>query len=263
MIVFAAFTPHSPLLVPSIGKEARSRLKQTIVAMKSLADDLYASKPDTIVMISGHAIRHETVFSANLHDEYRVDLRDFGDLSIDREFRPNLSLLDAIQRAVRRSGIPFTLDSDSRLDYGSAVPLMILTESIPSISIIPISYGGLDPKEHLAFGRVLKETLSARHERIAVLASGDLAHCLSSDAPAGFRPEGAIFDETVRQSLASSSVATLLSLDQNIVEHASECAYRPLLILIGILERIRTRPEILSYESPFGVGLLVARFHLS
>ena len=119
MIVFAAFTPHSPLLLPPIGKDARERMRQTITAMEGLGDELYASKPDTIVCISAHATQHDAAFSANMHDHYHVDMREFGDLTTTREFSSNPSLLDAIQRSVRHAGIPFTLDSDARLDYGS------------------------------------------------------------------------------------------------------------------------------------------------
>lgn len=263
MIVFAGFTPHTPLMLPPIGKDARERLQDTITAMGRLGDELYAAMPDTIVVISAHATQHEEAFSANLHDQYRVDLREFGDLTTAREFAPDLSLVDAIQRSVRRTGIPFTLDSDARLDYGSAVPLVMLADALPAVKVVPVSYGGLGAKEHHAFGRALKDVLSARRERIAVIASGDLAHCLTSDAPAGFRPEGAQFDEAVRHAVEAGSGSALLSLDQALVERAAECAYRPLLVLFGILENVRVRPEVLSYEAPFGVGYLVAQFHLS
>lgn len=263
MIVFAAFTPHTPLMLPPIGKDARDRLQKTISAMGRLGDELYAAMPDTIVVISAHATQHDKAFSANLHDQYRVDLREFGDLTTAREFQPDLSLIDAMQRSVRRAGIPFTLDSDARLDYGSAVPLVMLAEPLRSVRIVPVSYGGLGPKEHHAFGRALKDVFSARRERIAVIASGDLAHCLTSDAPAGFRPEGAAFDEATKQAVEAGSGSALLSLDPELVERAAECAYRPLLVLFGILENVRTRPEVLSYEAPFGVGYLVAQFHLS
>jgi len=263
MIVFAAFTPHTPLLIPPVGKEARERLHSTVSAMGRLSDELYAAMPDIILVVSGHATRHDAAFSANLHEQYRVDLREFGDLTTSREFRSDLPLIDAIQRSIRRAGIPFTLNSDARLDYGSAVPLIMLAEQLQKVRIAPISYGGLGPKQHHAFGRALKDVLAARRERIAVVASGDLAHCLSSDAPAGYRPEGIEFDEAVRQAVESGSVSTLLSLDPDMVDKAAECAYQPLLVLFGLLENTRVRPEILSYEAPFGVGCLVAQFHLS
>jgi aromatic ring-opening dioxygenase LigB subunit len=262
VLVFAAFTPHTPLLVPSVGKTARERLSETVRSMGRLSDELYAAMPDTVVIVSAHAIRHENAFSVNLHDQYRVDLSEFGDLSASETFQPNLGVIDAVQRGVRRAGIPFTLDSDERLDYGAAVPLLLLLESMPSVKIVPVSYSGLDPKRHHAFGRALKDVLAARPERIAVIASGDLSHALTSDAPAGFRREGAVFDATVRQAVESESASVLLSMDASVAERASECGYRPLLVLLGLLENVRVRGETLSYEAPFGVGYLVAQFHI-
>ncbi len=272
MIVFAAFTPHTPLLLPPIGKESLQKMSSTADAMDRLGDELAASKPDTIVIISAHATQHDGAFSANLHDSYLVDLRDFGDLTTAAEFEPNLSLIDAIQRAVRRAQIPFTLDSDATLDYGSAVPLVALdanhllpTPSVGSNSgctIVPISFCNLSPKDHFAFGKTLKDVFANRKERIAVIASGDLSHALTSHAPAGFHREGEVFDAAVRQAVVQGSASQLLTIDEEVVEKAAECAYRSLLVLFGVLDQVPTEPEVLSYESPFGVGYLVAQFRL-
>ena len=259
MIVFAAFTPHTPLLLPPIGKDSLKRMSATSDAMDRLGDELRDAKPDTIVIISAHAVQHDGAFSANLHDSYLVDMREFGDLATTAEFEPDLALIDAIQRAVRRAQIPFTLDSDATLDYGTAVPLVALDVTA---KIVPISFSNLSPKDHFAFGKALKDVFGSRKERVAVIASGDLSHALTSNAPAGYRAEGEIFDAAVRQSIIHSSAAQLLTIDEDVVEKAEECAYRPLLILFGILDQIPTSPEVLSYESPFGVGYLVAQFRI-
>lgn len=259
MIVFAAFTPHTPLLIPTIGGSSQKSMKETVRAMGRIGDDLRASKPDTIVTISAHAGQHEDAFSANLHDRYRVDLRDFGDLATTAEFEPNLSLIDAIQRAVRKVGIPFTLDSDSQLDYGSAVPLVTLRATC---RVVPLSFSGKTPKDHFSYGKALKDLFANRPERIAVIASGDLSHALDSHAPAGYHKDGGAFDASVQQAIVQSAPSQLLSIDPSVVENASECGYRPLLILFGIVDQGVSRPEIYSYEHPFGVGYLVAHFRL-
>lgn len=263
MIVFAGFTPHTPLLVPNVGKDAHKKMALTVGSMERLGDELYAAMPDTIVVISAHAIQHDDAFSANLHDPYRVDLSAFGDLATSRTYESNASLIDAIQRAVRRAQLPFTLDSSPTLDYGSAVPLLAMLPESFRPRVVPISYGGLDAKAQFDFGRALKDVLSSRPERIAVIASGDLAHCLTSDAPSGFKPEGAVFDASVREAVEQASASRLLALDQDVVEASDECGYRPLLVELGVLDGMHLRPEVFSYEFPFGVGYLVAQFHLA
>ena len=262
MIVFSAFTPHSPLLIPTIGKDSHKRLKRTLEGMKTVAEHLYVSMPETIVFLSSHSFMHENAFSINLHDEYTPDLSRFGDLGTQREFLPDLALIDALQRSLRHAQQPVTLDSDVSLDHASAVPLLLLTERLPKIRIVPISYSGLDPKAHAAFGRALREVFETSSRRIAIIGSGDLSHTLTNKSPAGFRKEGKQFDSAVEKATATLSLAKLLSLEPAKVEAAAECAYRPLLMLFGLLEGKHARAEIFSYEAPFGVGLLVAQFHL-
>ncbi|TAK03734.1 AmmeMemoRadiSam system protein B [Patescibacteria group bacterium] len=263
MICFAAFTPHTPLLLPTIGRDALEHMKATKGAMDRLAEDLYLAMPDTVIVLSSHSVQFEKAFSLNLHDEYAADMSEFGDLTVHRTFKPDLGFIDALQRAVRRQGIPLALNSSGRLDHGTSVPLLTLAERIGRVRIVPVSYSGLGPKEHFAFGRALKEVIMHSPRRIALVASGDLSHCLTSDAPSGYRREGAVFDELARQAVEGVSSAKLLSASSELIAAASECAYRPLLMLFGALDHMNVRPEILSYEAPFGVGYMVAEFHLS
>ncbi len=262
MIVFAAFMPHTPLLVETVGKEHKKSLKKTNAAVQSLAKDLVLANPDTIVVISAHPTRHADAFSINLHDPYRTDLSRFGDLSNAREFRPDLALMDAAQRTLRRKGVPVTLDTDHALDHGATVPLLLLAKALPRVRVFPVTYSGLDPKAHLEFGRALKEVLAASGRRIAVIASGDLSHALTKASPEGERKEGKAFDAAVTHAVETVGISQLLAMEPAFLEAAAECAHKPLLILFGLLEKTAVDPEVLSYEAPFGVGLLTARFHL-
>lgn len=261
MITFAAFTPHSPLLIDSIGKENIKYLIHTREALAHVSDALVEAKPDVIFVISSHSLVHESAFSINLHDAYEVEFKEFGDHATHREFFPDLELITQIQRGARQAEIPFVLESYASLDYGSGVPLFLLCDHLQP-KIVPISYSGNDRKQHIAFGRFLKDVATASHKRIAIIASGDLSHSLTSDAPAGFHEEGKEFDETIRRSIEQFSSSTLLSLDEQVVEQAEQCALRPLLILFGILDHMSVRSEVHSYEAPFGVGYLVAQFHV-
>ncbi len=263
MITFAALTPHSPLLLDSIGKENSAKLEDTRNALQQLSEELYASHPDVIICISPHADLHENAFSINLHDEYFVEFHEFGDLAVHAKFEPDLKLISAIQRGFRHHELPFTLDSHAQLDYGMGVPLLLLTKHFKNKpKIVPIACSGRSAKDHFQFGRELKEILALSDKKIAIIASGDLSHALVTTSPAGFKPEGEIFDKAIIQAIESGSSSQLLSLDPEFVAQATECVNRPLLMLFGLLDRTVTRPEILSYEHPFGIGQLVAQFHL-
>ncbi|TAL50136.1 AmmeMemoRadiSam system protein B [Patescibacteria group bacterium] len=262
MICFAAITPHTPLLIPGVGKENVTKLESTISALRHLEGELYASQPDVIVIISSHAIQHKDAFSLNLHDEYRIDFKDFGDLATSRILEPDIELVSAVETSMHDRSVPFTLDSNATLDYGTSVPLYFLTENLPQLKIVPLSFSGLSAKEHVRFGTELKDVFERSEKRIAVVASGDLSHCLSSDAPLGYKPEGEGYDQKIVEAVTGISTSTLLSMNPELLEGASACIQEQLLILFGILERKKVRAEILSYEHPFGVGYLVAQIHV-
>ena len=99
--------------------------------------------------------------------------------------------------------------------------------------------------------------------KVALIASGDLSHCLKEDGPYGFHPDGPKFDKELIESLKNKDIENILKLDDK-YPGAGECGLRSFCFLLGILEesKINYRPEILSYEGPFGVGYLVANFQL-
>ncbi|MFA6522152.1 MAG: class III extradiol dioxygenase subunit B-like domain-containing protein [Patescibacteria group bacterium] len=264
MLVFAGFTPHSPLLLPSINKDKIELVSHTRIAMADLAEELYAAMPDTILLFSKHPTMYPDAFSINLADPFKFDLKEFGDLSEHRTFHPDMLLTDRVQRALRIQKIPVTLTSDPALHYACAVPLSLLTENLPSVKLMPIAYAeGLTAKDHYNFGSALKDLILDSNHRVAVIASGDLSHALTSASPAGYAPEGIQFDEKIQELITTKNSAGLLNLEDTFIANAKQEAYLPLAMLFGILDRMAISPRILSYESPFGVGYLVANFQLS
>ncbi len=44
------------------------------------------------------------------------------------------------------------------------------------------------------------------------------------------------------------------------MKKAGECGMRSIAMLLGVINEVDLKPNILSYEGPFGVGYLVAEF---
>ncbi len=262
MLIHASFVPHSPLLLENIHPESHAQVANTSEAVKSIAEDLYALKPDVLVVISGLGDRYSDAFSIDLSEEYLADLRPFGDLSKPETFYPATHIIDGLQRHLRKSEIPFTLGTNEMLEYGTAVALKLLTKEQNDIRIVPIAYSDLSRKEHHQFGQALREVLDGCPERVAVVAAGDLSHCLSSSAPGGFCKEGKEFDDSVVSAVNLGSLSNLLAIPETTIDEAHENGYNPLLVLYGLLDKRQFVSKVLSYESPFGVGYLVAQFHL-
>ena len=262
MLTFAAITPHPPILIPAIGKENVKRVQKTVEAMEELEKRLYESNPETIIVISPHGSILPDAFSVNLNPEYSGNLQEFGDFNTKLAFKTNTSLAFRIKELMEDKNIPLILTSKQFIDHGASIPLYFLTKRLENITILPIGYSMLDLKTHFNLGNHLKEIILDEEKRIAVIASGDLSHRLTKDAPAGYSPRGKEFDEKLVELITNKNTAGILNLDTALIEEAGECGLRSFVILLGLLERINYNPEILSYEGPFGVGYLVANFKI-
>lgn len=82
MLVFACFSPHPPLILPSVGSEAdRAEVKKTITSLKKLGQELAKKKPDCLVITSPHPDWGFNVplfyLAKNVHDiEVKAHLTD-------------------------------------------------------------------------------------------------------------------------------------------------------------------------------------------
>jgi len=145
-------------------------------------------------------------------------------------------------------------------DWGFNVPLYFLAKDFRG-EIKTYLMGIEEPKSYFEQGKKVYQSLTDR--KYALVASGDLSHCLKTDAPYGFHPQGPQFDKALIEYLKKKDVENILKLDERF-PRAGECGLRSFCFMLGILEAsgANWRAEILSYEGPFGVGYLVANFKL-
>jgi len=260
-IVFSAIVPHPPILIPTIGKENINQLKTTSNAYLKLEQDLYASQAETIIIISPHGHSQEEAFTINLSPEFKGNFKEFGDLVTELTLSGDIGLAHKIKEKVETKA-PLQLVSIPDLDYGASIPLYLLTEHMPKIKIIPLYYSGLSLLSHYNFGQVIKSKLLSTSTRIAIIVSGDLSHRLSKNAPAGYNPKGKKFDKKLIDCLLKKETEEIIKFKTDLIADAGECGLKSIVILLGILDGIKYEPELLSYESPFGVGYLTMNFKL-
>ena len=259
-LVFASIVPHPPLLIPNIGKEELKKIDKTKQALEQLEQDLYLSKPDVIAIISPHGSLFFDAFSVNAHTHFASSFEQFGDFSTKLEWRGADDLAARIAHRATKENLPLQLVSEERLDHGSSVPFFYLTQHLNNLRVLPIGYSSLDVKTHLRFGEILKDIFMETEKRVAVIASGDLSHGLTTDAPAGFCKNGKEFDAKLIKLLETKNTTGIVNMDQQFVEGAAECGFRSFLILLGILKNMNCAFKNYSYEAPFGVGYLVGNF---
>lgn len=266
MIIFSALVPHPPIIIPEIGGEETKKVKETISAMKKLADKLEKSDPDTIIVISPHTLAYPDRFNICGMNQLKGNLAHFGAPQVSLEFENDLQLVKKIDKSCEKHGVSTLLydngDHFCELDHGITVPLYFLIKNLGKTKIISIALSMLDKNMHFAFGEVIGEISQKSSKRIAIVASGDLSHRLIQTAPGGYSEAGKEFDELLINYLKDKDAQGILEMDEDFLEDAGECGYRSLLILLGAIDKLNYKPQILSYEGPFGVGYTVVNFKL-
>jgi len=146
-------------------------------------------------------------------------------------------------------------------DWGFNVPLFFIAKEFKGETITYLT-GAEPPEFYLNEGKKFFRDLD-ENKKYALIASGDLSHCLKEEGPYGFNPDGPKFDKDLIEFLKKKNTDNILRLDNKYPE-AGECGLRSFCFILGILEvsGINYQPEILSYECPFGVGYLVVDLKL-
>lgn len=259
-LVFAALTPHPPVLIEHIGKDARVKLEKTQQALDILEQELYLAKPNVIAIISPHGSIFEDAFCVNAHTDFTSAYEEFGDFATKDMWRGAPEMGALVSRAGLSTNIPVQLISESRLDHGTSVPLHSLTRHLPDVKILPIGHSLLDSKSHLAFGAAIKDVIMHSDKRVALIASADLSHALTDASPAGHHVDGPRFDEQMISLLETRNTKGIADLDPTFVSNASACGYRSILLALGVLQNMQHSFKHYAYEAPFGVGYLTGQF---
>lgn len=261
--------PHPPIIVPEIGKGRENEASSTVNAARRAAMDIAAEKPTTIIITSPHGPVFQDYIYISDQQHLKGSFEGFGCGEVSLEFETNQELTARISEISRNEGIyAGGLDDstarkykiDRKLDHGALVPLYFIEKEYRGFRIVHISISGLSSIDLYRFGTCIKRAVEETNERVVFIGSGDLSHKLSKDAPYGFDKRGPEFDKKLVESLRRLDVEALLDMDENLCEGAGECGLRSFIMMFGALDGIELKPEVYSYEGPFGVGYAVARF---
>lgn len=257
MIVFAAIVPHPPLSIPGVGAlEDKRKMRQTLKAFDELRSGLEKARPDTLVIISPHAQMEKYAFVVNSAASLRGSFAKFG-LDLVLEYENDVELSDTIDFAGLAREIPMHLHPYF-LDHGALVPLFHLTGNVEPL-VVHLAFSMFDFPRHYAYGELVGHICEQSGKRIAIIASGDLSHRITPDAPAGYSPSAALFDCRLVGILRRQDFPAILALQEDIIKEAAECGLRSFVILLGAIAHRKKEFQLLSYEYPFGIGYLVAR----
>ena len=92
------------------------------------------------------------------------------------------------------------------------------------------------------------------------VASADHAHAHKKSGPYGYSPAAAKYDALMVDTIQRGDLRSLLRIDMNLVQRAKPDSLWQLVMLAGIAERLKLRPELYSYEVPAYYGMICAAF---
>lgn len=262
-LIYSCITAHTPMLMPSIGKENLALLDKTVNALRQLEQELYLAQPETIVVISPHGDSLPDALTINFSPKYKSNFEEFGDLTTKLEWRADTMVIDRIREDIKGKNLPLVLTSSDSLDYGCSVPLSYLTAHLPKTTIVPLITSQLDTKTHYNFGRELKDEIMSSTKRIAVIASADMSHRVGDNSPEGLSPRGVAFDDKVQEIITKRNPIGIMDVDDPWAAEAGACGTKVIATLFGMLDEVHYEASVLSYEKPFGVGYLIAQMKIS
>jgi MEMO1 family protein len=264
MIRYAAVTPHPAVIIPAIGRSNLNLCRKTVNAMKSVGEKFRSVKAETVVLISPHGPVQYDKFIINYSPTLRGDLSQFGD---ERKFvfENDREMADGIIVNLRKKNIPVGLARELELDRGALVPLhYLINEKDASYNpkLIHMSSSMLPLDFHYRFGEAMGEILQASPKIISLIASSNLSHRVTPDAPAGYSPQGRIFDRRVQELIQRRNIRGILNIDPQHIEEAGECGLRSIVMMLGAIANLRWDVKSMSYEAPLGVGYLVVNINI-
>ncbi len=255
MLIRAIIAPHPPIIIPNVGGQYINKTKKTIAGLKKISDSLKKEAIDSIVVASPHSPTFMDSFAINASPIFAGGLSQFGDTKTNLIFENDKELTKKII-SLSENEIPLTVISRQEIDHGAVVPLYYLADK--GVKLVSLSYSFLPRIINFDYGKIIRKAIEIQKKNIVFIASGDLSHRITQDAPAGYSPNGKKFDKKIIELLDKKDINGILELDESFVEDAGECGYRSIIILLGLLSKSSWQIKILSYEAPFGVGYLVA-----
>jgi len=257
MFNFACIAPHPPIIIPTIGRtQDLKSVKGTIRSLEKLKNIFEKKEIDSLLIVSPHSPFNPSFFTLNIKDKFIGGFSDFGDFKTQISFEGDIDLAKKILSS--SENVPIKQTNYPLLDHGTLVPLYYLCKN-KKPKIIILNYCLLESQIHFKFGKVLGEISQNSENKIGIVASGDLSHRLTPDAPAGFSTQGREFDQKLIKLLEKKDIEGILNIDKDLIEEAGECGYKSIIILLGALSTLKNQGwnfEILNYEGPFGVGYL-------
>ncbi len=263
MAILAAYmVPHPPMIVPQIGKGSEKQITKTIRAYETVADEIAALKPETIIISSPHSILYADYFHISPGKSAAGDFGRFGASEVSFRETYDAELRERICRIAKEKDFPAgTLgERDGNLDHGTMVPLYFIEQKYRDFQLIRIGLSGLSLADHYVLGQIIRQAVEETGRRTVYVASGDLSHKLQEYGPYGFAAEGPEYDRKIMDVCSRGAFGEMLDFEESFCDKAAECGHRSFVIMAGTLDGLEVQAKELSHEDVTGVGYGICTF---
>ncbi|XMB72811.1 AmmeMemoRadiSam system protein A [Mycoplasmatota bacterium WC30] len=260
-IIRTYIVPHPPIILPEIGKGSEKSIQKTIDAYHKVARNIATLKPDTILISSPHSTMYADYFHVSPGSKAFGNFKQFGANQINFEVYYDTNLEKLISKKAKETKTPIGTigEKDASLDHGTMVPLYFIKQYYDDFNVLRISPSGLSLIDHYNAGRLINSVIP-KDKKVIWVASGDLSHKLKEDGPYGLSKEGIQFDKQLVAILKSGNFSEVFNLKTDFCYKAAECGLGSFTMMMGAIDGYNIKPNVLSYEGPFGVGYAVGIF---
>lgn len=268
-IVFACIAPHGGEIIPQLAGDEMGAFSKTRRGMEKIAGMLERHKIDTLIIATPHNLRLKGNIGV-VTSEYSEGTLKTKDGSVQLHFKCNRSLASEILRLAEASKLPVigvnygTDEGESScmpMDWGTIIPLWFLGMQSKKPSVVIVTPSREIPLAKLVkFGNVVAQASKRSRGNIAFIASADQAHTHDSKGPYGFHKDSKEFDRIVVKAVKENNLGMLTSLDRQFVDNAKPDSIWQIAILIGVLERVPMKGQLISYQAPTYFGMLTATY---
>lgn len=256
-VAYGLILPHPPILVPEVGGKRIKDAEKSRKAYEDAVKRLKTYEFNLIIIITPHGAVSQVAVPIYTSPVFEGDFSNFSAPKPVFSFKGDPEFGIAIVKNYPDKAIR---SSETILDHGALVPLSYIARASIKKPILPISVPTLPLRRLFDFGKALAEAAKSMNKKIAVVASADMSHRLTQDAPSGYDKRGKEFDEKLVSLVEKNDIESILDFPKDLAEAAGQDALGSIAMLLGILDQTPMKQEVLSYEGPFGVGHMVATF---
>lgn len=260
---YGCVVPHSPNLVPEVGRQVSRLASRTREAMEELGLMIGERRVRNCVIVSPHSPFMPEAFGIWDSGTLTGSMERFQAPDVTITLEVSAELAEAVIDVAERMELPVgRMERDWRLDRGVTVPSLYLMKT-DEVRVVPVAISMLGRDEHWLFGTAIAKAAELVRGETAIVASSNFSHRVTPDAPHGYSPAGGEFDGRVRDAIERGRLRELLEMPEDLCREASECGFTPMLVLGGAFDGRTVKGRVLSYEAPFGIGYVVAEIELA